>query len=399
MKPISKYRLIAFILIILMASAFLPKAVWAQEEGDKIYLGELHKLQSQILGEERVILVYTPTGYQSGDDRYPVMYLLDGTAHFHHVTGIVDFMTRQRLISPMIVVALVNTDRVRDFTPTQDHSQAGDNFSNAGGAQNFLSFLSDELIPHIDKNYRTQDYRILVGHSFGGLFAVDALLTRPEVFNGYIAISPTFWWNDSYLSRLARISFKENPDMKDFLYVTMGNEGERMMDATDRFMLELKDEAPSGLDWHYEYMPKENHTTTPHRSIYNALEVLYKGWQLPVELLDSSVATVEEHYNSLSDRFGYEIDIPEMILNLMGYQALGKEDYERALKIFKLAVKKYPRSPNVYDSLGEGYEAIGEFEEAKLNFQLAIQRGEELDDPNLPTYRFHLESVQKKITP
>lgn len=399
MIPISKYRLITFILIILMASAFLPKTVWAQEEGDKIYLGELHKLQSQILGEERVILVYTPTGYQSGDDRYPVMYLLDGTAHFHHVTGIVDFMTRQRLISPMIVVALVNTDRVRDFTPTQDQSQAGANFSNAGGAQNFLSFLSDELIPYIDKNFRTQDYRILVGHSFGGLFAVDALLTRPDVFNGYIAISPTFWWNDSYLSRLARISFKENPDMKDFLYVTMGNEGERMMDATDRFMLELKDEAPSGLDWHYEYMPKENHTTTPHRSIYNALEVLYKGWQLPVALLDSSVTTVEEHYNSLSDRFGYEIDIPEMILNLMGYQALGKEDYERALKIFKLAVKKYPKSPNVYDSLGEGYEAIGEYEEAKLNFQLAIQRGEELDDPNLPTYRFHLESVQKKITP
>lgn len=399
MKSIKIYGVTGLILMLIAFIAVIPKNVQAQEEGDMIYLGELHKLQSQVLGEERIILVYTPTGYQDDNEKYPVMYLLDGTANFHHVTGIVDFMTRQRLISPTIVVALANTDRVRDFTPSKDNSRAGTNFTTAGGAANFLGFLTDELIPYINKNYRTQNYRILVGHSFGGLFAIDALLSKPESFNAYFAISPTFWWNDSYLSRLARISFKNNPDLNNFLYITMGNEGERMLDAADRFKLELEDEAPSGLDWHYEYMPEETHNSTPHRSIYNALEVLYDGWQLPGMYLDSNVTIVEDFYQNLSTKFGYKIDVPELILNLMGYRALGNEDYERAIKIFKLAAHKYPKSANVYDSLGEGYEAVGEYEEAKLNYQLAIQRGEEISDPNLPTYKYHLENIQKKITP
>lgn len=387
-----------------MASLFLVLAFYpasrpafAQAEGDKIYLGQLNKLQSEILNEERIILVYTPTGYEQSETKYPVMYLLDGTYHFHHVTGIVDFLTREGRISNMIVVALVNTDRTRDFSPTRDISNRGSRFETAGGAENFLEFFEKELIPYVNKHYRTKDYRILVGHSFGGLFTVNALLSRPEMFDAYVAISPTFWWDDNYLARKARPFFKQSPDLRKFLYISMGNEGQLMTESAERFTLLLESEAPEGLVWHYDFMGDEDHGSTPHLTIYKALEDLYDGWELPPGLLDSTVAAVHEHFLKLSNRFGYEIDVPEAVLNMMGYTALGQENFDKAIKIFKLNVKKYPNSANVYDSLGEGYEAMGEFELARENYALAVEKGEIIADPNLPIYKQHLENMQDKL--
>ncbi len=397
MKHRCKLLISASLLFFALAFNLAPERAYAQQEGDKIYLGELKKVRSDVLDEERIVLVYTPTGYAQNDLSYPVMYLLDGTGHFHHVTGIIDFLTRQGLISDMIVVALANTDRTRDFTPTRDHSNRGNRFETAGGAGNFLKFLEKELQPYIRENYRVKDYNILVGHSFGGLFTVNALLAEPELFDAYIAASPTFWWDDHYLARKARPFFKDHPDLHKFLYMTLGDEGELMQEGAERFTLLLENEAPEGLDWHYEYMEGEDHGSVPHMTVYNALKVLYDGWELPARLLDSSVAAVHDHYAMLSKRFGYEISIPEAVLNIMGYQALGIEDFERAIKIFRLNVKRYPNSANVYDSLGEGYEAMGEFRKARENYAIAVEKGEKIGDPNLPLYKQHLKNIQEQI--
>ncbi|TFH66787.1 MAG: alpha/beta hydrolase [Gemmatimonadales bacterium] len=111
----------------------------------------------------------------------------------------------------MIVVAIPNTgDRTRDLTPASETEHAGTGFPTAGGADRFLGFLADELIPHIDSTYRTETFRVLVGHSIGGLFATHALLTRPDLFRGYVAISPILWWNRKSLVDEPRVhSFPE----------------------------------------------------------------------------------------------------------------------------------------------------------------------------------------------
>jgi len=394
MKPISTCFLVKLLLVMVFAFAILPNCVQAQKEGDKIYLGELREIRSSILNEERAILVYTPIGYDRGQERYPVLYLLDGISHFHHVTGLVDFMTSNRLIPKMIVVAIANTDRMRDLTPTQDANRIFGDMPTAGGADHFLRFLEDEMIPYVDQNYRTHSYRILAGHSFGAMFGIYTLLTSPEVFNAYIAVSPICWWDDHFLARKAKFVFKDLPELQRFLYIAVGDEGNRMVNGVNRFVTILENRAPSGLEWEYHFMENEDHLSIPHRAIYDGLELLYKPWKIDMEFLNKDMAEIKRHCQWLSEKYGYKIEIEEDVLNAMGYQALSQEDYEKAIEIFKLNAKMHPRSANAFDSLGEGYEADGQLEAAIKSYETAVKKGRESNDPKLPIYRSHFENLK-----
>ncbi len=133
-----------------------------------IQLGIQTTLQSEIMGEARPLLIYTPDGYEQSSATYPVIYLLDGDGHLLHTAGATQFLARNGKMPEVIIVGLPNTDRTRDLTPAL--STPDERFPTAGGADTFLSFIADELVPFIDENYRTAPYRILIGHSFGGLF-------------------------------------------------------------------------------------------------------------------------------------------------------------------------------------------------------------------------------------
>jgi hypothetical protein len=384
-------NLIIFSLLVLVSAV---ADLSAQPEGDILVLGETARLYSDILKEERQLLVYMPIGYETGQGNFPVMFLLDGSTHFHHVSGICNFLTRQNLMPPTLIVALINTDRTRDFTPSKDESREYSELPTAGRADTFLAFFEQELIPFVEKNYRPQPHRTLVGHSLGGLFAINAMFEKPELFDAYIAISPTFWWDDEILRRKAKRYFRQNQPLEKFLYMSLGDEGRRMQTAAERFIEYFESEAPEELDWQFVSMSAETHGTTPHLTVYRGLLSLYRNWQLPEGALDSSLAFVESHYNKLSRRYGYEIQIPERTINIMGYRALGNEDFDLAVSLFKLNVEKYPHSANVYDSLGECYEAMGKPGLALQNYRQAVELGEENDDPNLPIYEDHLEKLK-----
>ena len=150
-------------------------------------------VKSEVLGEDRRILVRTPQGYEAGNQRYPVLYLLDGDAHIAHTSSTVEFLARNGRMSELIVVAIPNTDRTRDLSPTHittTGATGAPQFPTSGGGDKFLKFIETELMPHIEKNYRVHPYRILAGHSLGGLFVVHAMISRPDLFNAYIAVSP-----------------------------------------------------------------------------------------------------------------------------------------------------------------------------------------------------------------
>ena len=389
-----KVPIILFCFVILLS---IFSTAYAIEEGDKIYLGEARKLQSNILNEERTVLVYTPEGYDQSNADYPVMYLLDGTQHFHHVTGIVQYLAARNLASPLIVVAIANTNRTRDFSPTVDTTSPA-TMADAGGADNFIAFIDQELKPFIEENYRTADYRILAGHSFGGLFAVYTLFKYPELFDAVIAISATYWWDNQLLEKMASDYFDEHADFNKFLYMTMGDEGERMNSTVQSFADMLSQKAPENFDWEYKFMPDENHGTIPHRSIYDGLEKLYQDWTVPVELLSGNFFDVENHYKELSHKLGYEIPIPENIVNQMGYIALTANRHEKAIALFRKNIELYPNSANVYDSMGEGYETMGDFRNAAKFYKTAVEKGEANSDPLLPIFRQHLEHANLKVS-
>ncbi len=157
-------------------------------------------IKSKVLGEDRAILVRTPANYDTNKRTYPVLYMTDGDAHIDHTSGTLEFLARNGRMSEMIVVGIPNTDRTRDLSPTKPTATlaqlARPQFPTAGGADNFLKFIETELIPEIEKTYRTQPYRVLAGHSLGGLFAVHAMITKPDLFNSYVAVSPALNWDN-----------------------------------------------------------------------------------------------------------------------------------------------------------------------------------------------------------
>ena len=137
--------------------------------------------------------------------RYPVVYLLDGDAHFYSVAGMIHQLSEvngNTLFPEMIVVGIPNTDRMRDLTPT--HSPTGytgdsTGVGSSGGGEIFMSFIEKELIPYIDSLYPTAPYKVFIGHSLGGLTVINALLHHTRLFNSYIAIDPSMWWQNQLL--------------------------------------------------------------------------------------------------------------------------------------------------------------------------------------------------------
>ncbi|MBD11000.1 MAG: hypothetical protein CMC68_09725, partial [Flavobacteriaceae bacterium] len=165
------------------------------EDNQLLGLGTQYILKSIILEEDRPIVISLPMGYNTSKANYPVLYVLDGLQNIKHTVGTVELLTESGLIPPIIVVGIESLDRTRDLTP----SNAGENvyggtgnlgIPQSGGAPKFLKFLSDELVPYMDSNYRTHPYRILEGHSLGGLFSVYTLMESKDLFDAFIVEAP-----------------------------------------------------------------------------------------------------------------------------------------------------------------------------------------------------------------
>lgn len=350
-------------------------------------IGKRVKLNSGILNEERELIIYIPASYEFSNQDYPVLYLLDGEAHFHHATGIVQFLSSQGLMPEMIVVSVVNTDRNKDFTPTklsQRHT--------SGGADKFMDFFQKELFPMMDSKYRTSDYRILMGHSLGGAFATYALLERPSMFNSYISISPYLMYDNNYLIRQTIEKLKPKYDRNIYFYMTVGNEP-TYFETLDFFAKTLEEKSPKNLNFKYDKRMEDNHGSSPHLTIYNGLLFIFSDWKLDEETISGGMKAIDKHYKSLSETYGVEMNAPEPFINLLGYRYLAEKNFEEAIKIFKENVKRYPESSNVYDSLGEAYEKSGNKEKAKENYSKAVALGKKTNSPNLNIYLQNLERV------
>jgi predicted alpha/beta superfamily hydrolase len=376
---------------VLMLALIVPIIIGAQEQMEDVLLGKRISFQSRVLNEERQIMVYLPTGYHQTTSKYPVLYLLDGRAHFQHAASTVQFLSRNGRIPQMIVVAIVNVDRRRDFSPTTIKESA-----NSGGAKKFITFLQDELFPMIEENYRTVPYRLLEGHSLGGMFSIHVLFEHPQMFQAHFAMSPYIMWDDNYVLNESLKKLQDPIKFNNYLYITLGDEP-NYVEPLGILTKEMETKIPSGLEWHYEVMNNDNHGTVPLKSLYNGLETLYQDWQITAAVADQGIAAVQNHYNKLSDKYGYTIEIPENVLNAMGYRAIGQQKLDLAIEFFQHNVTLYPESANVYDSLGEGYEAAGQLELAKKNYEIAVKKGSVLNDNNLEIYKQHLVKITKKL--
>jgi len=349
-------------------------------------------LNSEILNEERVISVYLPEGYKSSTQEYPVIYLLDGISHFQHAIGAVSFLARQGQMPKSIIVSIHNVDRSRDFSPVKVEK-----IPTSGGANKFLNFVSDELSVYMNKNYRTSEFSLLVGHSFGGTFAVHSLLTKPEVFDAYVAISPYLHFAESYLVKKAESQLKSSYDNQKYFYMTVGDEP-NYFESLEKFASLVNENSSKAISFKYQKMMDENHGSIPYISLYKGIQYAFSDWHLPKKTFLAGIESIDKHYELASLKYGSKITTPEMVINKLGYHYIWEQDYEAAISVLLENTKRFPKSANVYDSLGDAYENNDQISLAAENFKKACDLGEKLNDKNMAVYKKNFERVNQKLS-
>lgn len=358
-------------------------------------------IDSKILGEKRNVLVRTPASYATSTRTYPVLYLTDGDRQIDHLAAVADFLVREGRMPETILVGITNTDRTRDLTPTNIATFGGQfNVPTSGGANRFLDFIAQELIPHIEKDYRTQRYRVFAGHSFGGLFAMHAAFTRPKLFNAVIAVSPTLNWDNRYVYRQAVEWAKSGSAEPRTLVFSVGNEGAELDREFDALQAFLRTSAPKNLAWKAIRLPDEDHGSSVLPTHYEGLRKVFEPFRFPIRQEDDPktlYARARDHFAKASALVGYEVPIPEATTNLIGYRLLQSGDVPGAIDVFRRNVAAWPGSANVYDSLAEAYERAGNLEEAKANYDRAATTGKTLNDPNTRIYEQNLDRVTKAL--
>ena len=248
-------------------------------------LGYTEELYSEVLNERRVLNIYLPEGYDT-TARYPVIYLLDGSADedFIHVAGIVQYNNFPWIgrVPKSILVGIANTDRKRDFTYPSRSARDKELCPTGGGSAKFIDFIEQEVQPFIKGKYAANDETTLIGQSLGGLLATEILFTRPMMFDNYIIISPSLWWDAGGLLKKSPALLKDDYAVPTSVYVGVGKEGsmfgpeEPAMEEYAARLVEKISGAKSGkIRVYFDYLPDETHATAGHPAVFNAFRWLY----------------------------------------------------------------------------------------------------------------------------
>lgn len=353
----------------------------------EISIGKKDSLQSAILNEKRMVWVHVPEGASTFEKKkYPVIYLLDGPGHFYAVVGMMNSLSGNTFMPEMIVVAIPNTDRSRDLTPTHVDIDffSGDSIQyNSGGGGKFLDFIQNELVPYIDKNYPTTSYRTFIGHSFGGLSVIHALTTRPQLFNNYIAIDPSLWWDNTAYMQYADSVLSVNQYEGRSLFVGVANTMPEAMTLAElekdtskntahiksilKFSHLQEVKKANGLKFAWRYYPDDDHGSVPFIAEYDAFRSIFSWYRLrgmddffdpdSKATADEFIQVITDHYINVSKQLGYTELPGEEWVNSAGYYFLGEKMFDKARALFDLNIKNYPNSYNVYDSRADCYLA------------------------------------------
>jgi len=250
-------------------------------------LGQIDEIRSAILGENRVLNLYFPEGYNKNDStKYPVIYLLDGSADedFIHIAGLVQFNNFEWVnrLPKSIVVGIATVDRKRDFTFPTSIKEDAKSHPTSGHSDKFIDFLEKELQPYIETNYKTNSSKTIIGESLGGLLATELLLKNPTLFNKYIIVSPSLWWNNGSLLNQQSVIMEQSFNKETEIYIGVGKEGltptaiPRVMEVDANVLADkIRSSKSKNIHVIFDYLPGEDHATIMHQAVSNAFRFLY----------------------------------------------------------------------------------------------------------------------------
>ncbi len=393
----------------------------AQENRNQHYLqkvGVLDSLYSEILSESRKVYIQMPASYNpEKEQKYPVAFILDGEIFLPTVNNVQNYYSGGST-PEMVLVGIANDkNRVRDLTTSTISTKYGMPFNEQNGeADNFRKFIKEELIPFIENKYPVTKYRTLIGHSYGGLFTISTLIHQPNLFANYLAIDPSLDWDNQKLLNEAEEKLATQNYKNKALFMSLSGQlhmqnseitiDNVMQDPTEytlfprsniAFSKLAQENAKNGLLCEWKFYPNDIHGTIPFPSIMDGLISLFKWYQMENTDKINSFNTPQKELFSiikfrekkLEEHFGYdEPPYPEELLNMLGYMSM--EQPKKAKMYFEFAIEYYPKSPNVYDSMADYYEAQNDIANA-ISF---AQKAAELNDAEY--YKNRIRELKNK---
>ena len=359
-----------------------------------------HIIKSQTLGENRKIFVRLPPNYAPAAQKYPVVYLLDGEWNFELVASYLDYMFDNEVYPEMIVTGIQNVNRNRDYVPQADAS-----FDDTGEAAVFLEFVKEGWVGFVDEHYSTSRNRILVGHSFGGVFTLHTLFQEPELFDAFIALGASAWIGDRALFDEATLFFESAANADAFVYMAVGEgDGGPTVPSGEDLAALFDEQAPDSLEWTFDVTPRTDHFKNFVSGMHDAFMALFPAWefedQVKARAESQGAAGVKawfaEKQNTLGFRFKpawFDMGVTATSLSRNGHG-------EAALAIMAELRIYYPHNPHVAAFSAYVYSNLNQVEHAENEYlrsiAIANERGLHPNSIHIDQLKRGLERLQKR---
>jgi hypothetical protein len=338
-----------------------------------------------------VIDVGLPAGYSGKSERYPV--LVTCQSNFLHVCGIAADLAAKSGAPELIVAS------VRNYSSGHLIPERIDGHPDSGGADRFIAFFKDELIPALDARFRTYPFRIFYSGSFGGGFSVFMFLTQPAVFNACLSATPAIDYEggstlimDDLRSYLAKNTYQGR-----FLYMGVENEP-LLIPLLERFVGILKEADPAGAKWEYHPFLDEDHGSIANRVVYHGLKFVFSDWnKIPDELAGQGVGAVRSYASALAKTYGFEIGLSRFAVAMAvgSYREQGRT--EDVVDLLKLSLEYEPDAEMLWLQLGRALESTGRLAEAKQALETARQKAAQNASPHLGIFDDALDKIGRKL--
>lgn len=337
-------------------------------QDEATHFGKRYSIESKILGESRELLIHLPKDYQQGDQKYPVLYLLDGSSHFRHAVLATEELNRGEKMPQVIIVGITNNKgtRGRDAYNEQD---------------NFLSYIEKEVIPMVDKSYNTSGQNILFGHSAMGFVTMAAFAKYNDVFDKYIAASPAVTMQETQMLADVEQSLSKNKLADKYLYFSIAEKAREVGGFTDGVVHMSKifeQKAPAALTWQYDMLPMQNHTTTPYLTMFMGLGNVFTDYEAPVFESYQDFAKIggiqglKDFYIKRSDKYQTDKTVPQGKLVGMAYTFMYEGSYDQAITLLQGNLDLYKDKMQMFGAMGEVYAQMKNQPKAIKAFKKAL---------------------------
>jgi len=354
MKEISR-KFSVLCIIILWA-----QIVFSQDYPDKFLNGTIDGIQSEILQENKTIFIYLPNNYSDTKKLYPVHYITDGPSTSNIFYNLLHLHSSAGNMPEGIVVGLSSDNRNNNLHIKKD-------------GKKYLKFIEKELIPYINNNYRTNSFKSINGHSLGAGFAIYAFFTKTDIFNLCIAGSPYFL--EDLLTNINNKDNKKELSNRRYLYSSIGTNNDIAKPQFLAFRDKINQHNFQFLESSFKINSGESHISNIAVNFQKSLESFYSDWKfsLPDTLKQPIDILLKNHYEQLSEKVGYKVEVSEWEVIYPIMDRLAKRgDFQNAVRILKYCVKIHPESDQAYAFLARAHLSIQDMESARKYLEKSL---------------------------